>query len=97
MKRIIFKFRILTYPFIVLIMILLNTSSAFSQTIKQITINYVEVKTMPEQYTNQVLAYVTVSSNKDTPVSGLLKDNFTAFEDGRPVFINFVKIIQNYQ
>lgn len=91
MERIRSTFIIVKYFVIFLTLILFSSSFAWSRPVKQATINYVEVRTLPEKYTNQVLAYITVSSDEDTPVEGLLKSDFTAFEDGRQVIIDNVK------
>ncbi len=92
MERICSNFIIVKHLFTFLTLIFLCPSSAWSRPVKQVTINYIEVRTLAEKYTNQVRAYVTVSSDEDTLVMGLLKENFTAFEDGRLIMIDNVNI-----
>jgi len=62
----------------------------WGQPIQQITINYIEATTVPDEFFNQVRAFVTVSDANESPILGLSADNFRALEDGRKITIEEV-------
>ena len=48
-----------------------------------VTINYIEAVNSPDQGSNQVSVYATVSGENENPVSGLPAQGFKVLEDGR--------------
>ena len=87
-NRSIYKFGIwLTAGFLVLLAML---TQVWGQTIQEMTINYVEAVTMPEQFANQIRIYATVTGEDQNPISGLSAADFEILEDGRRVAINDV-------
>lgn len=87
-NRSIYKFGIwLTAGFLVLLAML---TQVWGQTIQEMTINYVEAVTMPEQFANQIRIYTTVTGDDQNPISGLSAADFEILEDGRRVAIDDV-------
>jgi len=66
------------------------TTGAWSQPIEQLTINYIEVLSIPDQCTNQVHVYATVSDAVDSSILGLPAAAFKSIEDGREIDIDAV-------
>jgi len=66
------------------------TAQAWGQSIRELTINYVEAVTMPEQYANQIRIYATVTGENENTILGLSATDFKILEDGRGVSIDEV-------
>ncbi len=62
----------------------------WGQPIERLTINYIEASAVPEQFANQVRAYVTVSDVDENPILGLATSDFEALEDGKEVVVDEV-------
>src|SRR4030042_535305 len=63
---------------------------SFGQSCGQVTVNYIEALSAPDQSGNRVSAYVTVSSPDQQTVHGLSLSEFKALEDGIEVPIQSV-------
>ena len=63
---------------------------SFGQSVGQVTVNYIEALSAPDQSGNRVSAYVTVSSPDQQTVHGLSLSEFKALEDGIEVPIQSV-------
>jgi len=62
----------------------------WGQSVQELTINYVEAVTVPEQFANQVRIYTTVTGDDQKPVLDLAAADFEILEDGRKVVIDDV-------
>jgi VWFA-related protein len=65
-------------------------SGSLGQTIREVTINYIEALSDTTQYGNRVRAYVTVSDSDNNTVQGLSVSDFIALEDGQEVVLENV-------
>src|SRR4030043_1061593 len=65
-------------------------SVSLGQSVGQVTVNYIEALSAPDQYGNRVSAYVTVSSPDQQTVHDLSLSEFKALEDGIEVPIQSV-------
>jgi VWFA-related protein len=70
--------------------VVLRAPAGWSQPIQQITINYIEASTVPDQFSNEVRAFVTISDADENPILGLSLNDFQAREDGREIAIEEV-------
>jgi len=67
---------------IYLILFISIASGSFGQSVIQVTVNYIEALSAPDQTGNKVSAYITVSSSDQKTVRGLSISDFKALEDG---------------
>lgn len=77
---------------ICLIFLISIASNSWGQSIGEVTINQIEVRSAPEQSGNKISAYVTVSSSDQKTIQGLSVSNFKALEDG--IEINMQSVSQ---
>jgi len=56
----------------------------------EVTINYIEVTTIPERYMNEVSVYATILSANGNPVQGLAMSDYEVFEDGNTIQLDDV-------
>ncbi|MBT3310932.1 MAG: FHA domain-containing protein [Desulfobacterales bacterium] len=56
----------------------------------EVTINYIEVTTIPERYMNEVSVYASVLSANGNPIQGLAMSDYEVFEDGKTVQLDDV-------
>src|SRR4030043_227853 len=75
---------------ICLILFISIASVSLGQSVGQVTVNYIEALSAPDQYGNRVSAYVTVSSPDQQTVHNLSLSEFKALEDGIEVPIESV-------
>jgi VWFA-related protein len=75
---------------ICLILFISIASASLSQSVGQVTVNYIEAISVPDQSGNRVNAYVTVSSPDQQTVHDLSLSEFKALEDGVEVPIHSV-------
>lgn len=78
----------LSFPLVLMVVftaIILPAATVRGQPVEQVTINYIEAAAAPDQYANEVRAYVTVSTAAQKPISGLTAADFDLLEDGRAV------------
>jgi len=90
MKQKLLKYKLGSILLVSLLFVVLTAPVAWSQPIQQITINYIEASTVPDQLSNEVRAFVTVSDADDNPILGLSLNDFQAREDGREIAIEEV-------
>ncbi|MFC1488678.1 VWA domain-containing protein [Thermodesulfobacteriota bacterium] len=90
MKQKLLKYKLGSILLVSLLFVILMAPAAWSQPIQQITINYIEASTVPDQFSNEVRAFVTVSDADDNPILGLSLNDFQAREDGREIAIEEV-------
>ena len=67
---------------ICLILFISIASGSLGQSVRQVTVNYIEALSAPDQAGNKVSAYVTVSSSDQKTVQGLSLSDFKVLEDG---------------
>ena len=90
MKQIQPNYKIKTGLFICLLVVLLVPGTVFGQAVNKVAINYIEASPAPDQFGNNVRAYVTVSSADKKPIQGLSAIEFQVLEDGKGIAIQEV-------
>jgi VWFA-related protein len=73
-----------------LTVVLLCCAPAAAQSIGKATLNYIEASTSADRLSNLVSVYVTVCDTDEKTITGLEKEAFDIFEDGRPVAVETV-------
>jgi VWFA-related protein len=90
MKQKLLKNKLGSILLVSLLFMVLMAPAAWSQPIQQITINYIEASTVPDQFSNEVRAFVTVSDADENSILGLSLNDFQAREDGREIAVEEV-------
>jgi VWFA-related protein len=78
------------YLTVCLLVVVTMTVPAWGQSIKELTINYIETVTAADKSANQVRVYASVTAADNNPVLGLSDTDFEILEDGRKVTVDDV-------
>ena len=73
-----------------LLIVVTISAPAWGQSIKELTINYIETVTAADKLANQVRVYASVTAADDNPVLGLSAADFEILQDGRQVAVKHV-------
>ncbi|MDB9822185.1 FHA domain-containing protein [Deltaproteobacteria bacterium] len=73
-----------------LFIVVIVVTGSLGQSIGEVTINYIEALSAPEQSGNRVSAYVTVLDSDQKTVQGLSLSEFKVLEDGNEIFMQGV-------